>query len=112
VRQLAARVLQQQGYRTIEAGGGMEALLLLKGSTGRQIDLLLTDVILPGMNGRELADQVRTQLPGVKVLFMSGYTGEALGRRGVLESEMAFLPKPFTPAVLVAKVRNLLAAQS
>jgi CheY-like chemotaxis protein len=110
VRQLAARVLKQQGYSTVEAASGSEALLLLQGQDAPAIDLLLTDVILPGINGRELADRVRSEMPAIKVLFMSGYAGDALGRRGVLEDGLAFLPKPFTPAALLQKVRNVLAS--
>ena len=81
VRQLAAKVLKQHGYCTIEAASGSEAVLLLQ-RPGTTIDLLLTDVILPGINGRELADRIRSQIPTVKVLFMSGYAGDELGRRG------------------------------
>jgi two-component system cell cycle sensor histidine kinase/response regulator CckA len=110
VRQLAARVLKHHGYRLLEAASGPEALRLLKNGNARALDLLLTDVILPGMSGRELAEHVRGEIPGIKVLFMSGYSGEALGRRGVLENGLAFLPKPFTPAALVDKVRNLLSS--
>jgi two-component system, cell cycle sensor histidine kinase and response regulator CckA len=110
VRQLAANVLKQQGYSTVEAASGSEALLLLQGQDAPAIDLLLTDVILPGINGRELADRVRNKMPAIKVLFMSGYAGDALGRRGVLEDGLAFLPKPFTPAALLQKVRNVLAS--
>jgi two-component system cell cycle sensor histidine kinase/response regulator CckA len=108
VRQLAARVLTQHGYSTMEAASGSEALLLLARLDAPAIDLLLTDVILPGINGRELADRVRSEMPEIKVLFMSGYAGDALGRRGVLEDGLAFLPKPFTPATLLHKVRNVL----
>ena len=110
VRQLAARVLQQHGYGTIEAASGSEAVLLLH-QPGTTIDLLLTDVILPGMNGRELADRVQSEIPTVKVLFMSGYAGDKLGRRDLLEDGLAFLPKPFTPAGLVHKVGTVLASE-
>ncbi len=110
VRQLAAEVLTQQGYCTIEAASGAEAVLLLH-RPGAAIDLLLTDVILPGMNGRELADRVRSQIPAVKVLFMSGHAGDKLGRRGLLEDGLAFLPKPFTPAALLHKVGMVLASE-
>src|SRR5262249_35578543 len=72
VRQLAAKVLRQHGYCTIEAASGFEAVLLLQ-RPGTAIDLLLTDVILPGINGRELANRIRSEIPAVKVLFMSGY---------------------------------------
>jgi len=110
VRQLAATVLQQHGYRTMEAASGSEAVLLLN-RPGTTIDLLLTDVILPGMNGRELADRIRNEIPTVKVVLMSGYAGDKLGRHGVLEDGLAFLPKPFTPAALLHKVRTVLASE-
>ena len=110
VRELAASVLAGRGYFTLEAADGPEALELLAGRKPGEIDLLLTDVILPGMSGRELADRVRSEFPQIKVLFTSGYSGEVLGRRGVLEEDLAFLPKPFTPAALVAKVQAILAA--
>jgi PAS domain S-box-containing protein len=110
VRQLAAKVLKQHGYCTIEAASGSEAVQLLH-RPGTTIDLLLTDVILPGINGRELADRIRGQIPTVKVLFMSGYAGDKLGRRGLLEDGLAFLPKPFTPAALLHKVGTILASE-
>jgi two-component system, cell cycle sensor histidine kinase and response regulator CckA len=109
VRELAATVLGRRGYSTMEAATGPEALQLLQGRKRGDIDLLLTDVILPGMSGRELADRVRSEFPEIKVLFTSGYTGDVLGRRGVLEDGLEFLPKPFTPAALVDKVRAILA---
>jgi len=109
VRQLAATVLKEHGYCTIEAASGSEAMVLLRRQE-TTIDLLLTDVILPGINGRELADQIRSQMPAVKVLFMSGYAGDALGRRGVLEDGLAFLQKPFTAAALLQKIETILAA--
>ena len=110
VRELAATVLGGSGYLTMEAATGSEALQLLAGRKPGEIDLLLTDVILPGMSGRELADRVRSEFPEIKVLFTSGYTGDVLGRRGVLEDGLEFLPKPFTPAALVDKVQAILAA--
>ena len=112
VRELAATVLGRRGYSTMEAATGPEALQLLQGRKRGDIDLLLTDVILPGMSGRELADRVRIEFPEIKVLFTSGYTGDVLGRRGVLEDGLEFLPKPFTPAALVDKVRAILAARA
>jgi PAS domain S-box-containing protein len=108
VRELAANILGGRGYLTMEAATGPEALQLLAGRQPGEIDLLLTDVILPGMSGRELADRVRIEFPQIKVLFTSGYTGDVLGRRGVLEEGLEFLPKPFTPATLVAKVQAIL----
>jgi CheY-like chemotaxis protein len=110
VRQLAVTVLKEHGYCTMEAASGSEAVLLLQ-RPGTTIDLLLTDVILPGINGRELADRIRSQIPAVKVLFMSGYAGDALGRRGVLEDGLAFLQKPFTAAALLHKVGTVLSPE-
>jgi len=110
VRQLAARVLKQHGYSTIEAAIGSAALLLSQGQDAPVIDLLLTDVILPDINGRELADRLRSEHPTTKVLFMSGYAGDPLGRRGVLEDGLAFLPKPFTASALLDKVHSVLAS--
>jgi DNA-binding response OmpR family regulator len=75
-----------------------------------EIHLLLTDVILPGMNGKVLSEELRLLRPQIKVLFTSGYTADVISRRGVLEREMAYLPKPFTPDSLAAKVREVLAA--
>jgi two-component system, cell cycle sensor histidine kinase and response regulator CckA len=74
----------------------------------RGIDLLLTDVIMPEMSGRELAERLQSLHPWLKVLFMSGYTDDAVVRYGVLEAEIEFLSKPFTPDTLASKVRHVL----
>ena len=103
VRALAARVLEDEGFVVIEAAGPTEALAVCE----RQecIDLLLTDVVMPGMNGRELARRVAALRPGLPVLFVSGYD-DSLADGGV--SVEPFLAKPFSPAVLAARVRELL----
>src|SRR5690606_23784854 len=95
VRVLVRRVLDRMGYTVIEAEDGGKALAIMQ-ERAEPIDLLLTDVIMPGTNGRELADQLQSALPGLKVLFMSGYTDEAISQHGVLVAGVAFLEKPFT----------------
>ena len=107
IRNLTQRLLTGAGYVVIEAGHGAEAMELLAGHAGT-IDLLLTDVVMPGMNGRELASRVLNTHPGVKVLFTSGYTDDAILRRGVLGDLRRFIPKPYTPLQLRRKVRDVL----
>jgi PAS domain S-box-containing protein len=107
VRRLALRILKSNGYRLIEASSGPEALELSRRHDG-PIDLLVTDVIMPEMTGRELAARLRESRPQVKVLYVSGYTADIIGREGVLDAEVAYLPKPFTPAQLAIKVREVL----
>jgi two-component system cell cycle sensor histidine kinase/response regulator CckA len=107
VRRLAAMALERSGYRVIAAPDGQAALDMAAAHDGR-IDLLLTDVIMPGLNGRELANRFATIHPETRVLFMSGYAGEALSAQGVLDSSVAFLAKPFVPAELARKVREVL----
>jgi CheY-like chemotaxis protein len=109
VRGLAIRVLRTYGYSVLEAADGATALELVKSHAG-PIHLLLTDVVLPGMNGRELAESVRTLLPGTKVLYTSGYTRDVIAHRGVLGSDVAYIAKPYSPAGLAAKVAEALAS--
>jgi PAS domain S-box-containing protein len=103
LRLLAARVLTSRGYNVLEAESGPHALRLLEGRTS-PIDLLVTDVVMPTMNGRELADRVRRIAPSTRVLFTSGYTRDAVVQRGVHADEVAFLQKPYGPSVLIGKV--------
>jgi PAS domain S-box-containing protein len=110
VRALAARVLRAQGYTVLEAADGDEALALARELGGATIDLLLTDVIMPQTGGRALADRLVALLPSVKVLYMSGYTDDAIVHHGRLEPGIAFLHKPFSPAGLARKVREVLDA--
>jgi CheY-like chemotaxis protein len=107
VRALAARVLRRAGYVVLEASTGSEALLLAEGSADR-IDLLLTDVVLPLMNGRQVAERIRALRPAVKVLFTSGYTGDVAPQPGLLDLGSAFLQKPFTASGLTRAVREVL----
>ena len=111
VRAVTVRTLRRYGYRVIEAGNGDEALAVDPDQLAR-IDLLLTDVVMPRMSGRQLAEQMRTICPGVRVLLVSGYTDDAVARHPMLEEGMEFLQKPFTPVLLARKVRELLDASA
>ena len=111
VRRLAARILRRQGYRVIETAGGEEALCAAADHAW-PIHLLLTDVVMPGMSGRELADRLRAERPGLKVLYCTGYTEETLGRHGVFDPGTALIPKPFTPDQLARKVRETIGRAS
>ena len=107
VRLLARTVLQRAGYVVLEAPGGKEALILAEDHSG-PIHLLLTDVVMPEMSGRELMRRLAERRPAVKVLYVTGYSEEAVAQHGVLDPGTAFLPKPFTPEVLARKVREVL----
>ncbi len=109
VRRIARIALETRGYRVLEAADGRAAMAVAEGRVG-EIDLLVTDVVMPGMSGRELADVLRVRQPGLKVLFMSGYVEDALVRHGIVEAEEAFLHKPFSLVELAAKVREVLDA--
>ena len=107
IRSLARKVLTAQGYTVLEAGDGVEALQIAERHTG-MLHLVLTDVVMPGMSGRELAQRLAPLRPQLKLLYMSGYTGDAVVHRGVLEDGLPFLAKPFTPEDLASKVRDVL----
>jgi CheY-like chemotaxis protein len=107
VRELVMRVLSERGYRILSAAEGSEALGI-SGGHPEAIDLLITDVVMPGMGGRDLANCLEAERPGMKVLFMSGYSEQAISRHGILEDGLAFLQKPFTSEVLSRKVRETL----
>jgi two-component system, cell cycle sensor histidine kinase and response regulator CckA len=109
VRSLAVAVLMQQGYTVIEARDGQEALALAKGYDG-EIQLLLTDVVMPKMSGKDLADEMRRIRPGLKVVLCSGYTGDTVMQQGVLGASAPFLQKPFTLRSLAVTVRAVLDA--
>jgi CheY-like chemotaxis protein len=107
VRGSTRHLLMRQGYTVIEAGSGAEAVRAAE-SEERPIHLLLTDVVMPDLGGRDLADAVRKRRPGVRVLYMSGYTDDAIIRHGVSRATDAFLQKPFTLPGLARKVREVL----
>ena len=107
VRAVARQVLERQGYTVLEAPDGELALHLAQRHSG-PIHLLLTDVVMPGMSGRQLADRLAPARPDMKVLYASGYTDDSVVRHGVLEEGMPYLQKPFTPESLARKVRDVL----
>jgi PAS domain S-box-containing protein len=107
VRGLACQILEDAGYRVLVAKQGEEAIRLCL-EHAREIHLLLTDVVMPGAGGKEVADRLGALRPGIKVLFMSGYTDEAIVHHGVLDSNVKFIQKPFSPAALAKKVREVL----
>jgi len=107
VRAVMRHVLERQGYAVLEAASGAAALELAAGHAG-PIHLLLTDVIMPGLSGRQVADRLAALRPDTRVLYASGYTDDAVVRHGVLESGIAYLQKPFTTESLARKVREVL----
>lgn len=109
VKTIIGQCLTSLGYRIFEAPGPYEALDLA-GTHPERIDLLLTDVIMPEMNGRELADAFSLQHPEAKVIFMSGYTDIAIASRGILDPRINFIQKPIIPDKLAQMIRNVLGA--
>jgi two-component system, cell cycle sensor histidine kinase and response regulator CckA len=107
VRKLILDVLSSRGYKLLEATRGEEALRLAKLHCG-EIDLALVDVVMPEMSGPDLVRQIAPMCPKMRVLFMSGYTDEAILHHGIAESSIAFLQKPFLPDVLARRVREVL----
>jgi CheY-like chemotaxis protein len=108
VRAIVARMLAAQGYTVLQAAHGEAALELLESAA--PIDLLLTDLIMPRMGGRELAERVRELRPGLRVLFTSGYTEDVIVQNRLLDHDIMLLHKPFTRSALAAKVRETLDA--
>jgi nitrogen-specific signal transduction histidine kinase len=108
VRKLACTILQKNGYKVLEAPNGEEALRIVQGKNGNPIHLLVTDVVMPGMSGRQLADRLERLRPEMKILYISGYTDNAIVHHGVLDKGMHYIQKPFTVEGLVQKVREVL----
>jgi len=109
VRAIAVRTLRGQGFVVLQASDGVEALDVSRGHEG-VIHLLVTDVVMPRLGGKELAAQLTRERPGMRVLFASGYTRNAIVHQGVLEHGTNFLQKPYVPATLTKKVREVLDA--
>lgn len=107
VRDLVCRTLQGEGYRTLEAGHGAEALKLVE-SAPDPVDLVITDVVMPGMDGRELGRRLAQSKPSLPVLYMSAYDVNDIFRRGSPSTSAPFLQKPFPHATLITRVEQLL----
>ena len=105
---MAATLLRRLGYTVFTAANGVEALSVKHERGTGHIDLLFTDVVMPHMSGKELADRVRALYPRTKILFTSAYTENAIVHQGVLDKGVALLQKPFTPSALAHKVREML----
>jgi CheY-like chemotaxis protein len=110
VRKLVRSILVQHGFDVIEAADAQEAIARFDADPAR-IDLLLTDVIMPGLNGKELAERLRAERPSLRVLLMSGYTDDAIDRNGIQAAGFAFIQKPYTIGQLVEKLRELFGAR-
>jgi CheY-like chemotaxis protein len=108
VRHRAAGILEAQGYTVLRAVNGQDALRTVHEHNGSPIRLVVTDVIMPLMGGKVMADWLKTTCPGLKILFTSGYTDDTIAQHGVLEPGVEFLAKPYTHATLARKVRELL----
>jgi CheY-like chemotaxis protein len=110
VRQVATRILRRNGYRVLEAENGADALRVCENEPD-PVDLIVTDIIMPGMGGTELAAKIREKQPNARILFTSGYTEDAVVRQSFLNPGEAFIEKPFTPDLLARKARELLRPQ-
>jgi len=108
VRHLARGVLESLGYKVLSASNGQEALHVARAHYGSPICLVVTDVIMPLMGGMAMSEWLKTTYPDLKILFTSGYPDDSMFRQGILEPGVAFLPKPYTPAVLSLRVREML----
>ncbi len=108
VRHLACSILEAQGYNVLRANNGQDGLRAANSLKGQMLSLVITDVIMPQMGGKVMAEWLKATYPDLKILFTSGYTDDAIAQHGVLEPGVAFLPKPYTPASLARKVRAML----
>ena len=107
VRKLTLQVLKQKGYEVVPAQGGREALEFLEHQP-KAVDLLLTDVVMPDMNGKQLYEKSLRFNPDIKVLYMSGYSNNVIAHRGILDSGIHFIQKPFSNRSLLEKIREVL----
>jgi CheY-like chemotaxis protein/anti-sigma regulatory factor (Ser/Thr protein kinase) len=107
VRRLTVSILEAHGYRTLEAANDRQARTIVEGRN-EPIDLILTDVILPGITGLELAEQMKSRMPSAKVLYTSGYPEAAIANYGIVAGDLAFIQRPYSPDLLVARVREIL----
>jgi two-component system, cell cycle sensor histidine kinase and response regulator CckA len=110
VREYMASLLQEQGYKVLQAADGEEALSIFKGIPGMMIDLLLTDIVMPKMTGKELAYRIGTLSPGTKIIFCSAYPEKLASLNGIIDTRIPFLQKPVTANTLAAKVREVIDA--
>jgi PAS domain S-box-containing protein len=108
VRHLARDILEMQGYEVLSASNGQDGLQAAYAHKGQPISLVITDVVMPVLGGKPMAEWLKTTYPSIKILFTSGYTDDALASQGVLEHEVEFLGKPYAPVALVRRVRELL----
>ena len=108
VRNMVAGMLREQGYTVLQATNGEEALRVVRKHAGQKIQLLLTDVVMPRMSGTDLVDQLMITHPDIRVLLTSGYADDAIVQSGELDPGVGFIPKPFLPAALACKVREVL----
>ena len=111
VRELAREYLEMSGYRVLEASDGFTALEVAATRSG-PIHLLMTDVVMPGISGRELADRIVPVRPGIKVLYMSGYTDQSIVRHGILDTGAVLLQSPYVLSTLACKLREILVEQA
>ena len=111
VRTLARRVLAQRGYRVLEAANPEQALSISR-AFGEAVDLLLTDVVMPGLSGPKLAEQLLSERPTMSVVYMSGYAATSVEQRLLLDDSAPFIQKPFTPDLLARRVREILDASA
>jgi two-component system cell cycle sensor histidine kinase/response regulator CckA len=100
-------MLKSFGYTVLEVASGADALLVA-GKDAGPIDLIITDVVMPGLSGRQVAHEITTLHPEARVLFVSGYTNDAVVRHGIVQDKVHFLPKPFSPIALARKIRAVL----
>ncbi len=107
LRNLTRKILERYGYSILKAENGEDALRISEEQDG-SIDLMITDVVMPKMSGREVAERLQSLRPEIKVIYMSGYTDNAIVHHGVLASGLNFIEKPFTPEDLARKVREVL----